>query len=75
MVETDTNARDLIEKLFQVEYADRGKKFIKGIAGFRTRRFKREYWSLEVNGEYSEVGIAEMVLQENSRIVWRLTKY
>ncbi|MFQ5632440.1 MAG: DUF4430 domain-containing protein [bacterium] len=74
-VEAGANARDLMEKLFQIDYADRGKKFIKGIAGFQTRRFKREYWALEVDGEYSKLGIAEIVLQRNTKIVWRLASY
>ncbi|MFQ5632184.1 MAG: DUF4430 domain-containing protein [bacterium] len=73
--EPGTNARDLLEKLFQIDYADRGKKFINGIAGFQTRRFKREYWALEVNGEYSKIGIAEIVLQKSTKIVWRMKSY
>ena len=74
-VEAGTNARDLMEQLFQIGYVDHGKKFITAIAGFETRRLQREYWALEINGNYSKTGIAEIVLQEKTKIVWRMKKY
>jgi hypothetical protein len=75
IVAPGTNARDLMERLFQVDYADHGRKFIKALAGFETRRFKREYWSLEIDGAYSEVGIAEIVLNKETQIVWKMKAY
>ena len=75
VVELGTNARNLMEKLFQISYADRGKKFIDGIAGFQASRAQRQFWSLEIDGVFSKVGIAEITLQKKTRIVWRLTTY
>lgn len=75
MVEPGTNARDLMEKLFQMEYADSGRKFVKSIAGFGPRRFKREYWSLEIDGDYAQVGIAEIRVEKSMKLVWRLVAY
>lgn len=75
MVEPGTNARDLMEKLFQVEYADRGKKFVKGIAGFGPRLGQRAYWALEIDGAYAQVGIAEATIDKRTKLLWRLTAY
>lgn len=70
-----TNARDLMVRLFQVEFADRGRKFVKSIAGFPARALRREYWALEVNGEYAKAGIAELELTGAATIVWHRKQY
>lgn len=73
--ESGTNARDLMEQIFQIDYGDRSRKFIRGIAGFAPGRFEKKYWALEINGVYSSIGIAEITLTAPTTIVWRLKPY
>lgn len=70
-----TNARDLMQQLFNMQFVDRGKKFVKGIAGFVANGRKKEYWALELDGEYAKVGIAEIRIDRPMRIVWRKRTY
>jgi hypothetical protein len=35
----------------------------------------REYWSLEYNGSYAQVGIADLILTDEDTITWKLANY
>jgi len=74
-VQAGTNARDLLKRLFHVEFADLGEKFVKGIAGFVANGRKKEYWALEIDGEYSKKGIAEITIHAPVQIVWTKRTY
>ena len=74
-VPVKTNARNLMEKTFQVGYAGWGKKFITSIAGFEADRKKKQYWALEIGGEYAKKGISEITIDKPLKIVWKLTDY
>ncbi len=65
-----TPARDLMNRLFQMEYADRRKSFVIAIAGFRAEKRKRQYWALSIDGEYARVGIAEIQCNQPLQIRW-----
>lgn len=68
-------AQALLDRLFRAGYADAGKKFVNEIAGFRADGRRRQFWALEINGELAKVGIAEIVLQEDTHIRWHLRTY
>ncbi len=69
------NARDLMEKLFQMEYVDSGKKFVAGIAGFKAPPREKKFWRLEVDGTAAQVGIAEIVIKRAMRLRWVIMAY
>ena len=70
-----TPARALMEKLFQMEYIDAGRKFVVGIAGFKVSPREKKFWKLEVEGAASSVGIADIVLRHRSHLRWVITPY
>ncbi|MDZ7269866.1 MAG: DUF4430 domain-containing protein [candidate division KSB1 bacterium] len=70
-----TNGRDLMERLFKMDYADFTRRFVTGIAGFKAESRQRQFWKLEIDGETAKVGIAGVVIQRPMRLCWRLAKY
>lgn len=70
-----TNARDLMDTLFKMEYLDAGRKFVVGIAGFKAPPREKKFWRLEVEGAASPVGIAEIVIKRATRLRWQITPY
>jgi len=69
------NARDVMKRLFSVEFAGSDEKFITSIAGFKADTNRKEYWGLQVNGETSMVGIAEIIIQDGMHLRWEKKKY
>ena len=74
-VPAGTNARDLMAKIFNVGFADAGRKFVKSIAGFEAQARNKEYWSLEIDGKYAMVGIADIQIDREMKLKWMLKKY
>ena len=74
-VAAGTKARELMEKLFNVEYLDSGRKFVVGIAGFKAPPREQKFWKLEVDGTASQVGIAEIVITRSTRLRWVKTVF
>ncbi len=74
-VEVGTPARKLMNRLFQMKYADWRKAFVTGIAGFEADGRRRQFWALSINGEPSKVGIAEIVIHAPMRIRWEIKTY
>ena len=74
-VPAGTNARDLMDKLFQMEYLDSSRKFVLGIAGYQARPREKKFWKLEVGGVASQVGVAEISLTGATRLRWVITAY
>jgi ABC-type oligopeptide transport system substrate-binding subunit len=70
-----TSARDLMERLFKMSYADLTRRFVNGIAGFAISPGEKKFWRLEVDGKASEVGIAEIKISQPMQIRWVLTAY
>ncbi len=74
-VAKNANARDFLKQVFQMQFADAQEKFVTGIAGWQADKDRREFWSLEVNGAPSQVGISEVKIEKQTEIVWRLKRY
>ncbi|MDQ7054283.1 MAG: DUF4430 domain-containing protein [candidate division KSB1 bacterium] len=74
-VKPGTPARELMNRLFQMKYADWRQSFVTGIAGFEASKRKRQYWALSIDGEYAKVGIAAIKITEPMRIRWILKTY
>lgn len=74
-VEADTNARDLMEAIFKMDYQGLGRKFVVAIAGFAVRPRERQFWQLEIDGKKSPVGIAEVRITKPMRIRWKIESY
>ncbi len=70
-----TNARDLMEKLFTMDYLDADRKFVVGIAGFKVLPHEKKFWKLEVEGVASQVGVAEIVVTRATRLRWVMASY
>lgn len=64
----NTNGRDLMERLFKMEYMDFSRRFVVGVAGFRADAKQRKYWKIEIDGAASQVGLAEIVLIKDARL-------
>ena len=75
MVEPNTPAREVMGRLFQMKYASWRKAFVVGIAGFEADKRKRQYWALSINGDYANVGIAEIRIKKATTIRWELKQY
>lgn len=74
-VEPNTNGRDLMERLFKMEYRDFTRRFVVTIAGFRAEPKEKKFWKLEIDGTASQVGIAEVMIKNSARIRWRLAEF
>jgi len=69
------SAREIMERLFKMSYADFSHRFVNGIAGFMIARGEKKFWRLEVDGKGSEVGIAEIKISRPVQIRWVITAY
>ncbi len=74
-VEPNTNGRDLMERLFKMEYMDFTKRFVVGIAGFKVSPREKQFWKLEIDGAEAQVGIAEVVIKRNMRLRWSVASF
>ena len=74
-VETGTNARDLMDTIFKMDYQDIGRKFVVAIAGLAVRSQERQFWQLEIDGQMSSVGIADVRITKPMRIRWQIASY
>jgi len=74
-VKKGTPARDLMNRLFQMDYADWRKTFVTGIAGFHADGRRRQFWALSVDGKPSQVGIAEITINQPVHIRWQIQTY
>lgn len=74
-VPVGTAARDLMDRLFKMSYVDFTHKFVSGIAGFVTNARDKKFWSLEIDGKASEVGIAEIKITKPMQIRWVMTEF
>ncbi len=74
-VPTGTPARDLMERLFKMNYADFARRFVNGIAGFIVSPREKKFWRLEIDGKASEVGIAEIKISKPMQIRWVITAF
>ncbi|MDZ7359416.1 MAG: DUF4430 domain-containing protein [candidate division KSB1 bacterium] len=72
-VPVGTPARDLMERLFKMNYADFARRFVNGIAGFIISPREKKFWRLEIDGKASEVGIAEIKISKPMQIRWVIT--
>ncbi len=73
-VQVGTPARDLMDRLFKMSYADFTHKFVNGIAGFVANARDKKFWSLDIDGKASEVGIAEIKINKPMQIRWIMTE-
>lgn len=74
-VPAGANGRDLMDRIFKMEYAGFSRRFVTGIAGFKADSRQRQFWKLEIDGEAAMVGIAEVVIQKPVRLRWSLATY
>lgn len=74
-VPVGTPARDLMDQLFKMNYVDFRHRFVSGIAGFVIAPREKKFWQLEVDGKASEVGIAEIKINQPMQIRWRITAF
>ncbi|MCI0699439.1 DUF4430 domain-containing protein [candidate division KSB1 bacterium] len=74
-VPVGTSARDLMDRLFKMSYADFTHKFVNGIAGFVANARDKKFWSLEIDGKASEVGIAEIKITQPMQIRWVMKEF
>ena len=73
-VSAGTSARDLMDRLFKMDYADMSRRFVTGIAGFEALPKNKKYWKLEIDGKASEVGIADIKIDYPIQIRWIMTE-
>jgi hypothetical protein len=69
-VPVGTLGRDLMDRLFKMDYMDVTRRFVTGIAGFSAAPKEKKYWKLEIDGKASEVGIAEIKINKPMRMRW-----
>lgn len=67
-VEPNINARDVMERLFKMEYMNFTKRFVVGIASFRADPKDKKFWKIEVDGVVAQVGIAEIFIKKETRL-------
>ena len=73
-VESGTNGRDLMERLFKMDYMDATRRFVIGIAGFKAVPKQKQFWKLEIDGKASDLGIAEIVIKQATRMRWTIVE-
>lgn len=74
-VPAGTNGRDLMDRIFKIEYAGFSRRFVTAIAGFKADSRQRQFWKLEIDDKTAMVGIAEVIIQKPMRLRWSLATY
>ncbi|KAA0224513.1 DUF4430 domain-containing protein [candidate division KSB1 bacterium] len=74
-VPAGANAREVMDKHFKMDYADFTHRFVSGIAGFKAAAKDRKFWKLEIDGEASKVGIAEVKITKPMRLRWVMASF
>ncbi|NUM73681.1 hypothetical protein DCC62_14275 [candidate division KSB1 bacterium] len=74
-VPAGANAREVMDKHFKMDYADFTHRFVSGIAGFKAAAKDRKFWKLEIDGEASKVGIAEVKITKPVRLRWVMASF
>jgi len=74
-VPVGTPARDLMERLFKMNYVDFTRKFVSGIAGFTASAREKKFWRLEIDGKDSAVGIADIKINKAMQIRWVIAEF
>ncbi|MDZ7292466.1 MAG: DUF4430 domain-containing protein [candidate division KSB1 bacterium] len=69
-----TSARDLMDRLFKMSYADFTHRFVNGIAGFTANPKEKKFWRLEIDGKISEIGIADLKIDRAMALRWVITE-
>jgi hypothetical protein len=72
---TGTSARDLMDRLFKMSYADMTHRFVSSIAGFTANAKDKKFWKLEIDGKASEIGIAEVKIDKPMQIRWVMAEF
>ncbi len=72
---TGTSARDLMDRLFKMSYADMTHRFVSSIAGFTANAKDKKFWKLEIDGKASEIGVAEVKIDKPMQIRWVLAEF
>lgn len=68
-VEAGTTLLDFMKNEFEVEESD---GFIESINGYAQNPEGDLYWLYEINGEFSTVGAADYILEEDDNVSWTL---
>lgn len=74
-VPAGANAREVMDKHFKMDYADFTHRFVTGIAGFKAAAKDRKFWKLEIDGETSQVGIADVKITKPMRLRWVMASF
>lgn len=74
-VKNGTNLQEIIQTTVQTGYADPARKFVNSLSGIAADPQKREFWFLEINGEGSKVGLAEIAIDDTMHVLWQLKNY
>lgn len=74
-VPAGANAREVMDRHFKMDYADFTHRFVTGIAGFKAAAKDRKFWKLEIDGETSQVGIAEVKITKPARLRWVMASF
>lgn len=74
-VSVGASAREVMERLFKMSYADFAHRFVNGIAGFMVPPREKKFWRLEIDGKASEVGIAEIKIDRALQMRWVMAEY
>ncbi len=74
-VAPNTNGRELMDRLFKMEYMDFTKRFVIGIAGFKVSPKEKKFWKLEIDGADSQIGIAEVLIKRETRLRWSVATF
>lgn len=74
-VPAGANAREVMDKHFKMDYADFTHRFVTGIAGFKAAAKDRKFWKLEIDGETSQVGIADVKITKPARLRWVMASF
>lgn len=74
-VPAGASARVVMDKLFKMDYADFGHRFVTGIAGFEATAKERKFWKLEIDGKASQVGIADVKITKPVRLRWEIASF
>lgn len=73
-VPAGTSGRDLMDRLFKMNYVDVSRRFVTGIAGFPALPRENKFWKLEIDGKASDIGIAEIKISKPMLMRWVIAK-
>ncbi len=74
-VKKGTSLQKVMQATVQVGYGGSAQKFVTSLIGVKADSRKRQFWFLEIDNQASQVGLAQIMIENKMQVRWRLKNY